>query len=91
MNRPQIVGMAFAIVSAVLGAIGLANTRPLPPSAKLGALAAIDTSNDGRISAAEWRAAGRDPAAMAKLDKNHDGMLEPKEVKAGRRSGGPRE
>jgi hypothetical protein len=83
--------MAFAIVSAVLGSIGLANTRPLPPSAKLGALAPIDTSNDGRISAAEWRAAGRDPAAMAKLDKNHDGMLDPKEVKAGRRSGGPRE
>ncbi|WP_404713777.1 hypothetical protein [Sphingomonas sp. MMS24-J13] len=83
--------MSLAILSAALGVAGLANTHPLPPSAKFGALAAIDTSNDGRISVAEWRAAGRDPAAMAKLDKNHDGVLEPGEVKSRRGGGGPRE
>lgn len=91
MDRPQLIGIGLAIVSAILGIIGLANTQPLPPSARFGALAAIDTSNDGRISAAEWRAAGRDPAAMAALDKNHDGVLSPSEAKSRRSSGKPSE
>jgi hypothetical protein len=90
MDRPQMLGMGVAIASTILGAIGVANTRPLPPSARLGALAAVDTNNDGRISRAEWRAAGRASAGFAALDKNHDGSLSPSEALPGRTRGGPR-
>ena len=86
MDLPQIIALGLAIASTVVGVAGLADTRPLPPSARLGAFAPLDTSKDGRISQAEWLAAGRKPAAMAALDKNKDGVLTPDEVK--RRAGG---
>jgi hypothetical protein len=88
MDRPQMIGIGFAIASTVVGAIGVANSSRLPPSAQLGPLAAIDSSNDGRISQGEWRAAGRDSAAFAARDRNHDGYLSPSEALPGRRSRG---
>jgi hypothetical protein len=88
MDRPQMIGIGLGIASAVVGTVGLANTSRLPPSAQFGALAAIDASNDGRISEAEWHAAGRPPAAFAALDKNHDGHLSPSEALPRRRRGG---
>jgi len=80
MDRPQMIGIALGVASTILGAVGLANSRPLPPSAHFGPLARIDANDDGRISAAEWRAAGRNPAAFAVLDRNRDWRLSPSEA-----------
>ena len=88
MDRPQMIGIGLGIASTIVGVVGLANTSRLPPSAQFGPLAAIDVSNDGRISAAEWQAAGRDRSAFAALDKNHDGHLSPSEALPRRRRGG---
>lgn len=46
----------------------------------------IDTDRDGKISPAEWRAAG--DAVFARLDANKDGAIGPEEI---RRAGGPRD
>ena len=81
MDRPQMAGIGFAIASAALGAIGLLHSKPLPLSARLGELASVDANNDGRISRREWSAAGRDAAALDARDTNHNGFLEPAEVK----------
>ncbi len=51
-------------------------------------LRALDTNQDGEISAAEWKAA---PQALAKLDKNGDGQLTADELRPNfpqRRPGG---
>lgn len=87
MDRPQMAGICFAIASAVLGAIGLLQSKPLPLSARLGEMAPIDANNDGRISASEWKSAGRAVPALNALDSDHDGYLEPGEVKRRRGAG----
>lgn len=88
MNRWQAIGLCFAIASAALGTAGLLKTRPLPPSARLGAMAPMDANNDGRLSASEWIKARRAEPAMRTLDKNHSGYLEPDEVRPRRGGGG---
>ncbi len=90
MDRPQMVGLAFGAAASILGTIQLVNTDPLPASARFGALANVDSSNDGRISQAEWVAAGRSVAEMTVLDANGDRTLDPQEAKS-RRSAGPRD
>ena len=87
MNRPQMAGLGFAIASAVLGAIGLFHSKPLPLSARLGALAPLDANNDGRLSSAEWVSAGRDTAQFQALDTNSNSYLEPDEAKPRRGAG----
>lgn len=87
MNRPQMAGLAFAIASAVLGAIGLFHSKPLPLSARLGALAPLDANNDGRLSRAEWTSVGRESATFEALDTNKNAYLEPDEVKPRRGAG----
>lgn len=87
MNRPQMAGMGFAIASAVLGAIGLFHSKPLPLSARLGELAPLDANSDGRLSRAEWASAGRDAAQFEALNSNNNGYLEPDEVKPRRGAG----
>ena len=81
MDVGRAAGLSFGLASTLLGIYGLANTEPLPLSARLGLLAPLDLSNDGRISAEEWAKAGRTPESMAALDTNHDGFIEPKEAR----------
>ncbi len=44
----------------------------------------MDTDHDGRISKAEWLAAGRKERGFAMMDANGDGYLTVDEIKAGR-------
>jgi hypothetical protein len=88
MNRAEMAGMALAIASAALGAAGLAQTRPLTPTERLGALRPLDRDLDGRVSAAEWSGAGRKPAAFQRMDRNKDGYLTSKEAKSRRGGSG---
>jgi hypothetical protein len=46
--------------------------------------AAMDTDHDGRISKAEWLAAGRKERGFAMMDADGDGYLTMDEIKAGR-------
>lgn len=84
MDLPRYAGLGFAALSTLLGAYGLLHVKPLPLSARLGALAELDRNADGRISSAEWRQAGRPDAAMSALDANHDDYIEPAEAKRAR-------
>jgi hypothetical protein len=89
MDVPQTAGIVLSLAASAVGVHGLLNTKPLPLSARLGALAPLDRNQDGRISVAEWKLAGRPASALAALDKNKDGYVEPEEVKPPRqRSGG---
>jgi len=81
MDVGRVMGLGLGLASTLLGLYGLANTKPLPPSARLGQLAALDLDNDGRLSSDEWAKAGRTPEAMAAMDINHDGFIEPKEAR----------
>jgi len=81
VDAGHFVGLGLGLASTLLGFYGLANTKPLPPSARLGQLASLDLNNDGRLSPDEWAKAGRTPAAMAAMDTNHDGFIEPKEAR----------
>jgi hypothetical protein len=89
MDRPQMVGIGFAIAAAGVGTFGLMQSEPLPPSARLGAMASLDSSNDGRISKEEWAAAGRPANTWGTLDVNGNGYVDPAEVKP-QRGGGAR-
>jgi len=81
MDVGRVAGLGLGLASTLLGLYGLANTKPLPPSARLGMLAPLDLNNDGRLSADEWARAGRKPEAMAAMDTDHDGFIEPKEAR----------
>ncbi len=87
MDRWQATGLVFALTSGALGTIGLLNSKPLPPSAHLGRLAPLDKNDDGRLSASEWRAAGRDAGRMRIMDGNGNGFLEPTEIRPRRTAG----
>lgn len=82
MDRWQIVGVGLAVASAGIGAVGLFHIKPLPLSAKLGAMAPLDTNSDGRLSANEWVSSGRAEEKMRSLDANGNGYLDPEEVEA---------
>ena len=84
MNRPRMAGIILGGASSVLGLYGLVHTKPLPLSARLGALSEIDTNRDGRISTAEWAKAKRPNAEMATLDTDHNGFIEPIEARSRR-------
>lgn len=90
MNRWQLAGMGFAVAAAILGAIGLWRSEPLPLSARLGKMAPLDANEDGRISSREWTSAGRAASAMQALDASRNGYLEPAEVDP-RRTSDPRD
>ena len=81
MQVGRIVGMLLGLASTLLGLYGLINAKPLPLSARLGAMAPLDLNSDGRLTPDEWAKAGRSPEAMAALDTNHDGIIEPKEAR----------
>jgi hypothetical protein len=81
MGVARIVGVLLGLASTLLGLYGLINAKPLPLSARLGAMAPLDLDHDGRLTPAEWAKAGRTPAAMAALDTNHDNIIEPKEAR----------
>ena len=83
-----VTAIALAIASTALGIYGLHGSKALPPSARLGEMAGLDRNGDGRISAAEWNAAGRTPSAMAKLDTDRSGYLEPAETRRRRAAAG---
>ncbi|MEO9131493.1 MAG: hypothetical protein ABI240_09815 [Sphingomonas sp.] len=88
MDLPRTAGIALGLASTLLGLYGLVHVKPLPLSARLGALAPLDRNQDGRISATEWAQAGRAPAAMAALDINKNGFIEPAEARARRKPPG---
>ncbi|MEH3105793.1 MAG: hypothetical protein PGN09_00485 [Sphingomonas fennica] len=81
-------GIALGLISTLLGLYGLLHVRPLPLSARLGAMAPIDRNQDGRISASEWAEAGRTPADMARLDVDGDGFIGPAESRPRRKPAG---
>lgn len=76
----------FAKRLAERAAEGRGGPRPGgQPGARAGAMFdRLDTDKDGKISAAEWKAAG--DALFARLDKNGDGAVTPEELAAGPRS-----
>jgi hypothetical protein len=88
MDLPRLAGIGFGLASTLLGSYGLLHVKPLPLSARLGALAEVDRNHDGRISATEWAQAGRAPSAMAALDANKDDFVEPAEARSSRRTRG---
>ena len=88
MDRWQTLGLILAVASAIIGAAGLLNSKPLPHSARLGDLASVDVNNDGRISASEWTKSDRHPAQFEALDANKDGFLGPDEAQTTSRYGG---
>jgi len=88
MDVGRATGVGLALASTLLGLYGLLNAKPLPLSARLGAMAPLDGNEDGRISPDEWAKAGRPAAAMAALDTDHDGFIEPREARRRRIRGG---
>ena len=92
------VATFIAAVAAVVGVPVLAQEVPAAPPLATPAqgdapaghmsprerFAAMDTDHDGRISRAEWRAAGRHERRFAMMDADHDGYVTMDEVKAGR-------
>lgn len=88
MRYARLAGIALGGASTLLGLYGLIHLKPLPLSARLGALAPIDRNQDGRISASEWVQVGRAPEAMAKLDVNKSSFIEPDEVRSRRKPAG---
>ena len=81
MNWPQLMGLGCAVASTFVGTFGLLQVEPLPPSARLGALAPLDSDGDGKLSRAEWASGGRDAASLEAQDTNRNGSLEPAEVR----------
>lgn len=88
------VATFLAAVAAVVGVPVLAQEAPPPPMAPAPGdaaqttprdrFAAMDTDHDGRISKAEWLAAGRKERGFAMMDGDHDGYVTIAEMKAGR-------
>ena len=92
------VATFIAAIAAVVGVPVLAQPVPaaapaMEPPAPDGAVPpregprarfmAMDTDHDGRISHAEWLAAGRHERGFAMMDADHDGFLTVDEMKAG--------
>ncbi len=48
----------------------------------------MDTDHDGKVSKAEWLAAGRKERGFAMMDANGDGYVTMDEMKAGREKDG---
>ena len=88
MQIARMAGLMLALASTLLGLYGLINAKPLPLSARLGAMASLDLNDDGRLTPDEWAKAGRTPEAMAALDTNHDNIIEPKEARRRQPRGG---
>jgi hypothetical protein len=88
MNLPRMAGVALGLISTLLGLYGLLHVKPLPLSARLGALAPIDRNQDGRVSVTEWMQAGRAPVEMEKLDVDRDGFIGPAESRPRRKPAG---
>ncbi|MCW2363113.1 hypothetical protein M2346_000226 [Sphingobium xanthum] len=84
MNWPQLIGIGCAVTSSCVGAFGLFTLKPLPPSARLGALATLDSDGNGQLSRAEWASGGRKAGAFDAQDTNRNGILEPAEVRSRR-------
>jgi hypothetical protein len=82
MDLARVAGLGFGLASTLLGSYGLLHVKPLPLSSRLGALAPADRNEDGRISASEWEEDGHPPAAMAALDRNGNGYVEPAEARS---------
>jgi hypothetical protein len=87
------VATFIAAVAAVVGVPVFAQEAPPPMAAAPGdaphmtpreRFAAMDTDHDGRISKAEWLAAGRKERGFAMMDADHDGYLTIDELRAGR-------
>lgn len=88
MNLPRMAGVALGLISSLLGLYGLLHVKPLPLSARLGALAQLDRNQDGRISVTEWAQAGRSLPDMTKLDVDRDGFIGPAESRPHRKPAG---
>lgn len=70
--------LIIGVLAAGLTAGWLSRPRAMPPrEAVYGELMArLDADHDGRISLAEWQAAGRRPELFTAADANRDGMLD---------------
>ncbi len=82
--------LLFAVGLAVCLAAGMsAQNKPKKPADPQKRFARMDTDHDGRISLAEYQAAGKPGSAdkrakrFKKLDTNGDGYLSPEELAAG--------
>ena len=76
-------------LKAMVASQGRPENEGPPPAMMDPVRAALDTDGDGVLSTAEMSAA---PVSLAKLDRNHDGMLSEDELRpaGGRGGGGPR-
>jgi len=63
-----------------LAAPAATQTRPAPDVARR--MMRMDTNRDGRISRAEWEAAGRNARGFTRADANHDGYVDREEYAA---------
>lgn len=81
------VATFIAAIAAIVGVPVFAQTAPATASdaadTPRGRFAAMDTDHDGKLSQAEWLAAGRHERGFALMDADHDGFLSPDELKLG--------
>lgn len=89
MTPPRI---ALAVLAALVALPAAAQTAapapagrsapPASPEERRAAFAAMDSDRDGRISKAEWLAAGRRERGFAMTDANQDGYADQAELRA---------
>ena len=94
MARVIVAAFVATFIAAVAAIVGVPVLAQTPPAATDAApadhmtprerFAAMDTDHDGRISRAEWLAAGRHERGFAMMDADHDGFVTVDELKAGR-------
>ncbi|QYE34515.1 hypothetical protein KZX46_17375 [Polymorphobacter sp. PAMC 29334] len=90
MGRILFVAFVATFVAALAVVVGMpvAAQETAPASGQhegmVSRFAGMDTDHDGKVSKAEWLAAGRQERGFEMMDADHDGFLTMDELKAGR-------
>jgi hypothetical protein len=88
MDRILVAAFVATFIAAVVAVVGMPvfaqDVAAAPAATARDKFVAMDTDHDGRISKAEWLAAGHKERGFAMMDADHDGYLTVDEIKAGR-------
>ncbi len=94
MDRILVAAFVATFIAAIVAVVGMpvfAQDVAAAPAGDVAGhmtprerFAAMDTDHDGRISKAEWLAAGHKERGFAMMDADGDGYLTVDEIKAGR-------